>query len=320
MRLSLLVALPVAPRPIVDHSRPRACRGPRRPSSLSAETGRLQPATMARRIDSQYYDVFITAHDLDSPRYVKHDFRLPKGLLSTSGRIMCSDGRRRAFGLRPPQAMRACPLSFVLCYDYGLDAAAKSHNKGQRVDVRRRTSRSTSAPHPRRARLPQAGHPVQGHHAPARRRLGLPHRRKGSRRRSGGAWDRRRHAAEARGFIFGAPLALELGAGFVPIRKPGSSRTRPSRASTTSNMAANGWTSTRGRSPRAAASSCSTTSSPPAVPMRLPRPRRPGRGRRRRLRLPRRAVVPRRPRGARPRRGLQPDPLLRADPPGPRPQ
>ena len=28
-------------------------------------------------------------------------------------------------------------------------------------------------------------------------------------------------AAEARGFIFGAPLALRLGAGFVPIRKPG---------------------------------------------------------------------------------------------------
>ncbi len=28
-------------------------------------------------------------------------------------------------------------------------------------------------------------------------------------------------AAEARGFIFGAPLALELHAGFVPIRKPG---------------------------------------------------------------------------------------------------
>jgi adenine phosphoribosyltransferase len=28
-------------------------------------------------------------------------------------------------------------------------------------------------------------------------------------------------AAEARGFIFGAPMALELGAGFVPIRKPG---------------------------------------------------------------------------------------------------
>jgi adenine phosphoribosyltransferase len=28
-------------------------------------------------------------------------------------------------------------------------------------------------------------------------------------------------AAEARGFVFGAPLALELQAGFVPVRKPG---------------------------------------------------------------------------------------------------
>jgi adenine phosphoribosyltransferase len=28
-------------------------------------------------------------------------------------------------------------------------------------------------------------------------------------------------AAEARGFVFGVPLALELGAGFIPVRKPG---------------------------------------------------------------------------------------------------
>ncbi len=28
-------------------------------------------------------------------------------------------------------------------------------------------------------------------------------------------------AAEARGFLFGAPLALALGAGFIPVRKPG---------------------------------------------------------------------------------------------------
>ena len=28
-------------------------------------------------------------------------------------------------------------------------------------------------------------------------------------------------AIESRGFIFGAPLALRLGAGFVPVRKPG---------------------------------------------------------------------------------------------------
>ncbi len=31
-------------------------------------------------------------------------------------------------------------------------------------------------------------------------------------------------AAEARGFIFGAPLAMQMGAGFVPIRKPGKLR------------------------------------------------------------------------------------------------
>ncbi len=44
------------------------------------ETGRLDPNRMAARIDSQYYDVFISTHDLESPRYPGHDFRLPRGL------------------------------------------------------------------------------------------------------------------------------------------------------------------------------------------------------------------------------------------------
>ena len=46
------------------------------------ETGRLQPATMAERIDSQYYDIFVSTHDLDSPGYGRHDFRLPKSLFT----------------------------------------------------------------------------------------------------------------------------------------------------------------------------------------------------------------------------------------------
>jgi len=44
------------------------------------EIGRLHPTVMAKRIDSQYYDIFISIHDFTSPRYVSHDFRLPRGL------------------------------------------------------------------------------------------------------------------------------------------------------------------------------------------------------------------------------------------------
>jgi hypothetical protein len=44
------------------------------------ESGLLRPTTMAERIHSQYYDVFISTHDLDSPDYAHHDFRLPEGL------------------------------------------------------------------------------------------------------------------------------------------------------------------------------------------------------------------------------------------------
>jgi hypothetical protein len=44
------------------------------------EADLLRPTAMAQRIDSQYYDVFISTHDLDSPDYARHDFRLPTGL------------------------------------------------------------------------------------------------------------------------------------------------------------------------------------------------------------------------------------------------
>src|SRR2546422_8336540 len=36
-------------------------------------------------------------------------------------------------------------------------------------------------------------------------------------------------AIESRGFLFGAPIALELGAGLVPIRKPGKLRSEERR-------------------------------------------------------------------------------------------
>ena len=59
------------------------------------ELGRLQPTTMAQRIDAQYYDFFITSHDLDSPEYAKHIYRLPKGLFErVRANYVLSRGRR----------------------------------------------------------------------------------------------------------------------------------------------------------------------------------------------------------------------------------
>ena len=40
---------------------------------------------------------------------------------------------------------------------------------------------------------------------------------------------------EARGFILAAPVACQLGAGFVPVRKQGNSRRRPMRRATSWN-------------------------------------------------------------------------------------
>ena len=48
---------------------------------------------------------------------------------------------------------------------------------------------------------------------------------------------------EARGFIFGAAVAIELGVGFLPVRKPGKLPSPPSGSITTSNMAPTGWRS-----------------------------------------------------------------------------
>ncbi len=43
-------------------------------------------------------------------------------------------------------------------------------------------------------------------------------------------------AAEARGFIFAAPMAIELNAGFIPVRKPENSPTKNTRTVMISNM------------------------------------------------------------------------------------
>ena len=76
--------------------------------------------------------------------------------------------------------------------------------------------------HSRHPRFSQAGHTVSRHHAAVGQsggvsRSGAPHGRALSRLPASHVVA----AAEARGFIFAAPLALELNAGFVPVRKPG---------------------------------------------------------------------------------------------------
>ena len=77
------------------------------------------------------------------------------------------------------------------------------------------------APHPRHPRLPEAGHRLQGHHAAARRRDGVPRPRSTP-------WSRRIRGRvdivlgiESRGFIIGAAAAYALGTGIALVRKPG---------------------------------------------------------------------------------------------------
>ena len=76
--------------------------------------------------------------------------------------------------------------------------------------------------HPRHPRFPQTGYPLSRHHAAA----GIATDAFGEcvQRMADHYRDRQVDvvvAAEARGFIFAAPLALQLQAAFVPIRKPG---------------------------------------------------------------------------------------------------
>lgn len=49
---------------------------------------------------------------------------------------------------------------------------------------------------------------------------------------------------EARGFLFGAPVALGLGVGFVPVRNRANCRVKPSVKLTTWNTAPISWRST----------------------------------------------------------------------------
>ena len=78
------------------------------------------------------------------------------------------------------------------------------------------------AVHPRHPRLPAARHPLPRHHPAApgpRRRFRFVVDRFTDEYRDAGI--DAIVAIESRGFLFGAPLACNLGIGFVPVRKAG---------------------------------------------------------------------------------------------------
>ncbi len=78
--------------------------------------------------------------------------------------------------------------------------------------------------------------------------------------------DRLCGGVEARGYIFGAPVAYAIGAGFIPIRKPGKLPYDTSPKSTRWNTAPTRWKCIPMRSLRATACWSSTTCSQPAAP------------------------------------------------------
>lgn len=75
---------------------------------------------------------------------------------------------------------------------------------------------------------------------------------------------------EARGFLFGAPVALRLGVGFVPVRKKGNYRVVPSARPMIWNTALIPWRCIKTASAVVTTCWLSMTCWPPAVPsMRL---------------------------------------------------
>ena len=75
-------------------------------------------------------------------------------------------------------------------------------------------------------------------------------------------------AAEARGFLLGPALALELGAGFVLARKPGKLPYETVSAEYLLEYGSGSWSCTPTRSAPAGGCWCTTTCSPRAAPRR----------------------------------------------------
>jgi hypothetical protein len=75
------------------------------------EAQRLRPTEMARRIDSQYYDVFISGHDLDAPDYSRHDSRLPAGLFERVRANYVRHSSPPGFAIYTPRGKRDVVLS-----------------------------------------------------------------------------------------------------------------------------------------------------------------------------------------------------------------
>ena len=154
---------------------------------------------------------------------------------------------------------------------------------------------------PRHPRLPQAGHPVQGHHAAARAtRRPSARRSTGSPSSSPAGRSTSVAAAEARGFIFGAPLALAAGRRLRADPQAGQAPLRDHRARVAARI--------RHRPPRGPHRRPRPGPPRPAARRRarhrrhhagLLRPGPPDRRRGRRLRLRRRARLPQGPRATR---------------------